>query len=36
LRTPKGIRYKISPCEIYQPIPGYRLPLPKGFWRYME
>ena len=35
-RTPKGVRYKISPCEIYQPISGYRIPLPKGFWQYIE
>jgi hypothetical protein len=36
LRTPKGIRYKISPCEVYESIPGYRISLPKGFWGYME
>jgi hypothetical protein len=33
LRTPKGIRYKIQPFEIFQSAPGYRTALPISWWK---
>jgi hypothetical protein len=33
LRTPKGIRYKIQPFEVFQSDPGYRAALPISWWR---